>query len=135
MALRNAHVEFFKNDEAGRSANSVKTACASPQNYVHIAGQLIDVSTGAHIWAERFYSGIEDIFDLQQMWFGLGLSNGTAMSRIGQGNSRNVRQNARSSCVGATQHPLLRRVGSSTKCTPLHANARLAASWVDFGGM
>ena len=28
-------------------------------------GQLIDTSTGAHLWADRFDGGVEDIFDLQ----------------------------------------------------------------------
>jgi TolB-like protein/class 3 adenylate cyclase len=32
---------------------------------VRIAGQLIDGSTGAHLWADRFESALEDIFDLQ----------------------------------------------------------------------
>jgi tetratricopeptide (TPR) repeat protein len=32
---------------------------------VRIIGQLIDASTGAHIWADRFDGAIEDIFDLQ----------------------------------------------------------------------
>src|SRR5205823_13757104 len=34
-------------------------------NHVRITGQLIDASTGAHIWADRFDGAIEDIFDLQ----------------------------------------------------------------------
>src|SRR5207249_8514634 len=34
-------------------------------NRVRITAQLIDVSTGAHLWAERFDGGLEDIFDLQ----------------------------------------------------------------------
>jgi TolB-like protein len=34
-------------------------------NRVRIIGQLIDASTGAHIWADRFEGAIEDIFDLQ----------------------------------------------------------------------
>jgi len=34
-------------------------------NRVRITGQLIDTSTGAHLWAERFDSALEDIFDLQ----------------------------------------------------------------------
>ncbi len=34
-------------------------------NRVRIAGQLIDVSTGAHLWADRFEGEMEDIFDLQ----------------------------------------------------------------------
>jgi tetratricopeptide (TPR) repeat protein len=34
-------------------------------NKVRITGQLIDVSNGAHLWADRFDGGIEDIFDLQ----------------------------------------------------------------------
>jgi TolB-like protein/tetratricopeptide (TPR) repeat protein len=32
---------------------------------VRITGQLIDVSTGAHLWAERFDGGLEDVFELQ----------------------------------------------------------------------
>jgi TolB-like protein/tetratricopeptide (TPR) repeat protein len=34
-------------------------------NKVRITGQLIDVSTGAHIWADRFEGELTSIFDLQ----------------------------------------------------------------------
>ena len=34
-------------------------------NRVRITGQLIDTSTGAHLWAERFEGTLDDIFDLQ----------------------------------------------------------------------
>ena len=34
-------------------------------NRVRITGQLIDASTGAHLWAERFDGALDDIFDLQ----------------------------------------------------------------------
>ena len=34
-------------------------------NRVRITGQLIDVSTGAHIWADRFDGELANIFDLQ----------------------------------------------------------------------
>jgi TolB-like protein/class 3 adenylate cyclase/Tfp pilus assembly protein PilF len=34
-------------------------------NRVRITGQLIDTSTGSHLWADRFDGAIEDIFDLQ----------------------------------------------------------------------
>jgi len=34
-------------------------------NRVRITAQLIDTSTGAHLWADRFDSAIEDIFELQ----------------------------------------------------------------------
>jgi adenylate cyclase len=34
-------------------------------NRVRIAGQLIDTSTGAHIWADRFDGTLDDIFELQ----------------------------------------------------------------------
>jgi len=34
-------------------------------NRVRITGQLIDASTGAHIWADSFDGGLEDVFDLQ----------------------------------------------------------------------
>jgi TolB-like protein/class 3 adenylate cyclase/Tfp pilus assembly protein PilF len=34
-------------------------------NRVRISGQLIDASTGAHLWADRFDGALEDVFDLQ----------------------------------------------------------------------
>jgi len=34
-------------------------------NRVRISGQLVDAATGAHLWADRFDGGLEDIFDLQ----------------------------------------------------------------------
>jgi TolB-like protein/Tfp pilus assembly protein PilF len=34
-------------------------------NRVRIAGQLIDTATGAHLWADRFDGGLEEVFDLQ----------------------------------------------------------------------
>jgi adenylate cyclase len=34
-------------------------------NRVRITGQLIDASTGAHLWAERYDRGLEDIFAVQ----------------------------------------------------------------------
>lgn len=34
-------------------------------NRVRITGQLIDTSTGAHLWAERFEGTLDDIFELQ----------------------------------------------------------------------
>jgi adenylate cyclase len=34
-------------------------------NRVRITGQLIDAATGMHLWADRFDSMLEDIFDLQ----------------------------------------------------------------------
>jgi len=34
-------------------------------NRVRISGQLIDASTGGHIWADRLDCALEDIFDLQ----------------------------------------------------------------------
>jgi TolB-like protein/Tfp pilus assembly protein PilF len=34
-------------------------------NRVRIAGQLIDVSSGTHLWADRFESALEDVFELQ----------------------------------------------------------------------
>jgi TolB-like protein/class 3 adenylate cyclase len=34
-------------------------------NKVRITGQLIEVSTNAHLWADRFDGALEDIFDLQ----------------------------------------------------------------------
>jgi adenylate cyclase len=34
-------------------------------NRVRITGQLIDATTGAHLWADRFDGALEDVFDLQ----------------------------------------------------------------------
>jgi TolB-like protein len=34
-------------------------------NRLRITGQLIDTSTGAHLWADRFDGGLKDVFDLQ----------------------------------------------------------------------
>ena len=34
-------------------------------NRVRITGQLIDTTTGAHIWADRFEGALDDIFELQ----------------------------------------------------------------------
>jgi adenylate cyclase len=34
-------------------------------NRVRITGQLVDASTGAHLWADRFDAALEDIFDVQ----------------------------------------------------------------------
>jgi TolB-like protein/Tfp pilus assembly protein PilF len=34
-------------------------------NRVRITGQLIDATTGAHLWAERFEGSLDDIFELQ----------------------------------------------------------------------
>jgi adenylate cyclase len=34
-------------------------------NRVRITGQLVDATTGAHLWADRFDGALEDIFDLQ----------------------------------------------------------------------
>src|SRR5262249_16664549 len=34
-------------------------------NRVRITGQLVDATTGAHIWADRFDGALDDIFELQ----------------------------------------------------------------------
>ena len=34
-------------------------------NQVRITGQLVDTTTAAHLWADRFEGGIDNIFDLQ----------------------------------------------------------------------
>jgi len=34
-------------------------------NRIRITGQLVDASSGAHLWAERFDGTLEDVFDLQ----------------------------------------------------------------------
>ena len=39
-------------------------------NRVRLTGQLIDATTGAHIWADRFDGALEDVFDLQDRMTG-----------------------------------------------------------------
>jgi TolB-like protein len=34
-------------------------------NQLRIAGQLVDASTSAHVWADRYDGSLEDVFDLQ----------------------------------------------------------------------
>jgi TolB-like protein/class 3 adenylate cyclase len=34
-------------------------------NRLRITGQLVEASTGVHLWADRFEGGVEDVFDLQ----------------------------------------------------------------------
>src|SRR5262249_27505892 len=34
-------------------------------NKVRITGQLVDATTGAHLWADRFDGSLDDIFELQ----------------------------------------------------------------------
>ena len=34
-------------------------------NRVRVTGQLVEASTGVHLWADRFEGGLEDLFDLQ----------------------------------------------------------------------
>ena len=43
----------------------LKAVCASRESRLRITGQLIDALTGAHLWADRFDGGLEDVFDLQ----------------------------------------------------------------------
>jgi adenylate cyclase len=33
--------------------------------HVRITAQLIDTTTGAHLWADRFDGSLEDVFELQ----------------------------------------------------------------------
>ena len=42
-----------------------KAACGRPASSVRVTGQMIDASTGAHIWAERYDRRSDDIFALQ----------------------------------------------------------------------
>jgi TolB-like protein/tetratricopeptide (TPR) repeat protein len=43
----------------------VEGSVRKSKDKVRIAGQLIDASTGAHLWGDRFEGGLDDIFDLQ----------------------------------------------------------------------
>jgi hypothetical protein len=42
-----------------------KGRCGKPAAACASADKLIDTATGAHIWADRFDGGLDDIFDLQ----------------------------------------------------------------------
>ena len=51
---------------------------------IRITGQLIDTATAAHIWAERFEGGIEDIFDLAGSGDGKGRGRDRARDAAGR---------------------------------------------------
>ena len=42
-----------------------KARCARRGNRVRITAQLIDATSGAHLWADRFDGSLEDVFELQ----------------------------------------------------------------------
>ena len=44
---------------------SSKARCARPAAGCASPRQLIDATTGAHLWADRFDGSLEDVFDLQ----------------------------------------------------------------------
>ena len=43
----------------------VEGSVRKAQNRVRIIGQLIDATTGAHLWGDRYEGALEDVFDLQ----------------------------------------------------------------------
>jgi TolB-like protein/Tfp pilus assembly protein PilF len=43
----------------------LKGSVRKAPNQIRIAGQLVDASTGAHLWADHFDGPLKDIFDLQ----------------------------------------------------------------------
>ena len=47
------------------SAMCSKVRCAKRGDRVRITGQLIDASSGTHLWADRFDGSLEDVFELQ----------------------------------------------------------------------
>lgn len=54
--------------EIGRSLNAayvVEGSVRRAGSRVRITAQLVDASSGAHLWAERYDRGIEDVFDIQ----------------------------------------------------------------------
>jgi hypothetical protein len=38
--------------------------------FATLHGQLVDATTGVHLWADRFEGQLEDIFDLQDRGYG-----------------------------------------------------------------
>jgi hypothetical protein len=48
-----------------RGALSIGRERQKAANRVRITGQLVDTTTGVHLWADRFDGGLGDIFDLQ----------------------------------------------------------------------
>ncbi len=43
----------------------VEGSVRKSENRIRITGQLVDVATGTHLWAERFEGPLDDIFELQ----------------------------------------------------------------------
>src|SRR6516225_215600 len=44
---------------------SLRARCGRADGRVRITAQLIDTTTGAHLWADRFDGSLEDVFELQ----------------------------------------------------------------------
>ena len=51
--------------ENSACASCSKEASARPANRIRITAQLIDATTGVHIWADRFDRDLDDIFAVQ----------------------------------------------------------------------
>jgi TolB-like protein len=68
VIARNSSFSYKGKDGCVRSgASSVCATCWREAfgNRLRITGQLVEASSGAHIWADRFEGDISDVFDLQ----------------------------------------------------------------------
>jgi len=65
LPFRDKEVNTRQVGEALRVSNILEGSVRKAGNKIRITAQLIDVSNGYHLWAERFDRLVEDIFDLQ----------------------------------------------------------------------
>ena len=68
-------------------------------NRVRITGQLIDASTGAHLWADRFEGDFEDIFDLQDRITAERGGRNRAEAGAGRDRARQTQANRKPRCL------------------------------------
>jgi len=110
---------------------------------VRIAGQLIDGSTGAHLWADRFEGALEDIFDLQDQMTASVV--GAIVPRVEQAEIERAKRKPTESldaydCCLRGMASLYRRTRESTnealrmfyraiELDPDYASAHAAAAW------
>ncbi len=66
---------------------------------IRITGQLIEASTGAHLWAERFEGELDDIFELQDEIAAGRRGRDRTASRIGGDRARQKQTDGQSQCL------------------------------------
>jgi adenylate cyclase len=80
-------------------------------NRVRITGQLIDTASGAHIWADRFDSALDDIFELQDQ-----VASGVAGAIEPKLRQSEIERASRKSIANLTAYDLYLRALAQSYC-------------------